>query len=74
MATSRSRQTPPSRRATSRSAGRRAAESEVEVVEEAGGIDWDTGVSLVTAVILIAALVILDYEMGRNLGGGILFK
>lgn len=80
MATSRTRKTAgaSARRTTSQSTGRSARRGAdaggVEVVEEAGGMDWDTGVSIVTALILIAALVLLDYEMGRNLGGGILFK
>jgi len=77
MATSRSRSTASSsRRATSRSAGRRGAASgdEVEVVEEAGGMDLDAGLGIVTFLLLIVALVLVDYEMGTKMGAGILFK
>jgi hypothetical protein len=76
MATSRSRPTGSSRRATSRasSSSRRAAADDVEVVEEAGGMDLDAGVGIITCLLLIVALVLVDYEMGTNLGAGILFK
>jgi hypothetical protein len=83
MATSRSRSSGSSRRATSRApsrsssraSGRRAAGTDdVEVVEEAGGMDLDAGVGIVTFVLLIVALVLVDYEMGQNMAAGILFK
>ena len=82
MATSRSRSSGSSRRATSRApsrsssraSGRRAAADDVEVVEEAGGMDLDAGVGIVTFVLLIVALVLVDYEMGQNMAAGILFK
>lgn len=73
MATSKSR-APAPRKAASRSAGKPAKGGDVEVVEEAGGMDLDTGVGIVTALLLIAALCLLDYELGKNLGAGILFK
>lgn len=63
-----------SRRATSRSAGRRASEAEVEVVEEpAGGMDWESAVCLITTVLLVTALLLVDYEMGKAYGAGVLF-
>jgi len=37
-------------------------------------MDWETGVCLITALILVVALVLVDYEMGQHLGGGVLFK
>lgn len=76
MATSRSRTTTTtSRRATSRSTGRRSAAADnVEVVEESGGMDLDAGLGIVTCLLLIIALVLVDYEMGTQLGAGILFK
>lgn len=75
MATSRSRQPSSSRRATSRAAGRRsAAADEVEVVEEAGGMDLDAGLGIVTFLLLIVALVLVDYEMGKHMAEGFLFK
>ena len=78
MAKSRAKTSAPaaSRRATSRSGSstRRGGGDEIEVVEEAGGMDWETGVCLITALLLVVALLLVDYEMGQNLGGGVLFK
>jgi hypothetical protein len=82
MATSRSRQSGSSRRATSRAtsrsssrpSGRRAAAEDVEVVEEAGGLDLEAGIGIVTFLLLIVALVLVDYEMGKSMAAGILFK
>jgi len=75
MATSRPKPTgPSSRKATSRSAGRRAGPQEVEVVEEAGGLDLEAGIGVVTFLLLIVALVLVDYEMGKHMAAGILFK
>jgi len=73
MATSKARATT-SRRTSSRAAAGKAKGGDVEVVEEAGGMDLDTGVGIVTLFLLIAALVLLDYELGKHLGAGILFK
>jgi hypothetical protein len=72
MATSKSR-APAARKTTSRAAGKAAA-GDVEVVEEAGGMDLDTGVGIVTALLLITALVLIDYELGKAFGAGMLFK
>ena len=75
MATSRSRASAPAgRRATSRAPSRRPAAGEVEVVEEAGGMDLDTGLGIVTACLLFVALVLVDFEMGKHMGAGIFFK
>lgn len=72
MATSKSRATA-SRRTSSRAAGKASA-ADVEVVEEAGGMDLDTGVGIVTTLLLIAALLLVDYELGKHLGEGMFFK
>lgn len=74
MATSKSRTTTTTRRTTSRAAGKPVKGGDVEVVEEAGGMDLDTGIGIVTALLLIAALLLVDYELGKSLGAGILFK
>lgn len=79
MATSKSRTTTTStRRTTSRAAAKPGksdrAGGDVEVVEEADGMDLDTGVGIVTTFLLVAALVLIDYELGKHLGAGILFK
>jgi len=73
MATSKPRATS-SRRTSSRAAAGKAKASDVEVVEEAGGMDLDTGVGIVTALLLILALLLVDYELGKTLGEGMLFK
>ena len=73
MATSKSRGAS-SRRTSSRAASGKSKGGDVEVVEEAGGMDLDTGVGIVTTLLLILALVLLDYELGKSLGAGILFK
>ena len=75
MATSRPRPGgAPVRRATSRTTTRRVATEEVEVVDESGGMDLDTGIGIVTLVLLICALVLVDYEMGKHMAAGFLFK
>jgi len=75
MATAKSRTTTTTtRRTTSRTAGKTPKGGDVEVVEEAGGMDLDTGVGIITTLLLITALVFLDYELGKHLGAGILFK
>ena len=56
------------------SSSRRAAADDVEVVEEAGGMDLDAGIGIVTFLLLVVALVLIDYEMGTNMGAGFLFK
>lgn len=73
MATSKSRATS-SRRTSSRAAAGKAKGGDVEVVEEAGGMDLDTGVGIVTTLLLILALLLIDYELGKSLGAGIVFK
>lgn len=75
MATSKARTTTTTtRRTTSRSAGKSTKGGDVEVVEEAGGMDLDTGIGIVTTLLLITALLFLDYELGKHLGAGFLFK
>jgi hypothetical protein len=74
MATSRPRPGAPVRRAASRTTTRRVATEEVEVVDESGGMDLDTGIGIVTCVLLIIALVLVDYDMGKHMAAGFLFK
>lgn len=52
---------------------KKAATSDVEVVEESPGIGIDAGIAIMTAVMLLAALVCTDKIMGM-FGEGILFK
>lgn len=73
MATSKPRAAAP-RKTASRTAGKPARGGDVEVVEEAGGMDLDTGIGIVTALLLVVALVLIDYELGHSMGSGVLFK
>jgi hypothetical protein len=76
MASSRPRPSgAPVRRATSRTTTtRRVATEEVDVVDEPGGMDLDAGIGIVTCLLLVIALVLVDYEMGKHMAAGILFK
>ena len=51
---------------------KKAAAAEVEPTEDAPGIGFETGVAIVTTVVLIAALVLVDKIQGMN-GDGIFF-
>ena len=56
---------PASKRGSS-SSSRKAKNTEVEVVEEAeGGGSWETGVAVLTGVILVAACLVVDYGLGK---------
>ena len=57
----------------SKSSPRKSANTEVEVVEEAeGGSSWETGVAVLTGMILIAACLVVDYGLGKY-GEGFFF-
>lgn len=74
MATSKTRTTTTTTRRTTSRAAKPARGGDVEVVEEAGGMDLDTGIGIVTTLLLLTALLFLDYELGKHLGAGIVFK
>ncbi len=40
------------------------AAGDVEIVEESGGEGWETAVAVVTALILVAAIVCVDLQRG----------
>ena len=48
--------------------------AEVEVVSEDSGMGFEAGVAIVTAVILLVAVLMVDYDRGANYGEGMLFK
>jgi hypothetical protein len=48
--------------------------SEIEVVEEGGGMTIDDAIPIVTGVILIVAFVLVDYVLGAHYGEGMFFK
>jgi hypothetical protein len=76
MARSRSRGTKTASRqtrATSRKKPVAAATTEAEVVEDAPGIGMEGAVAIITAVVLFAGCLFLDYELGSKYGGGIFF-
>lgn len=72
MASSRSRtQTKrPARSSSSKATPRKA---QVEVVEESNGGGLDAGVAIITTILLIAAFILLDKELGTHYGEGALF-
>ena len=70
MARSRSRST---RGARSAPKERKARTTEVEVVEEQPGMGWETGVAIVTGILILVAILITDWGMGKHGGGGIFF-
>ena len=82
MARSRSRTSSrPSR--SSKGAGERQASSksprskpaaEIEVVEEGGGMGIDDGIAIITTIVLLVAVLLVDYELGTNYGEGMVFK
>ena len=47
--------------------------TDVEVVEESSGIGFEGGVAIVTTLLLIGAIVMVDYELGP-LGKALFFK
>ena len=71
-------------RSTSRSGGgrrsggggstRKPEVAEVEVVEESAGMGVEAGVSIMTCIVLLVAILMVDYDRGVNYGEGALFK
>ncbi len=58
-----------------RATSKRATEiDDVEVVEEAPGMSWESGVAIITAVMLLIAILLVDYQMGRDYAAGVFFK
>jgi hypothetical protein len=53
---------------------RKTRTAEVEVVEESAGMGWETGVAILTALILLAAILITDWGLGTHSGAGMFFK
>jgi hypothetical protein len=72
MASSRSRTqaSRPARASKSKAAPRKA---QVEVVEEAGGGGIDAGIAIITTLLLVAAFLFMDKNLGEHYGAGALF-
>jgi nucleoside permease NupC len=54
-------------------ASRASKPTAVEVVEEGGGDGVETAIAVVTALVLIVAIVLVDHELGA-MGSGLFFK
>ncbi len=48
--------------------------AEVDIVEEAPGMGWESGVAIITALMLLVAILLVDYQLGRDYGAGAFFK
>ena len=53
-------------------ARQRKPRAEVEVVDEESGPGWETGVAVLTGIIILVAILITDYNLGLS-GEGIFF-
>jgi hypothetical protein len=51
-----------------------APEAEVEVVEESKGMGWEGGVAIITTILLLVAILMTDYDLGKHYGTGMFFK
>lgn len=50
-----------------------AAPAEVEVVEESGGMTIDDGIPIMSTVLLVAAILFVDYALAHQYGAGTFF-
>jgi len=50
------------------------ATTEAEVVEDAEGMGMEGAVAIITALMLFAGCLFLDYELGSHYGAGMFFK
>jgi len=48
--------------------------SEVEVVQEKRGLSYEDGVAIAVTLVLLAAILMLDYVRGSGYGEGMFFK
>ena len=48
--------------------------AEIEVVEESAGMGVEAGVGIVTFIVLLVALLMVDYDRGLNYGDGAVFS
>jgi hypothetical protein len=70
MAKSRRAAAPP----RSERAPKRATEAAVEIVEEKKGMNWESGVAVITGLLLFVAILLTDYHLGAHYAGGLFFK
>ncbi len=62
----------PQQKATSRKAAA-APVAEVEVVEEKKGMGIDDGIPILTTILLLVAVLVVDYIRGAKFDGGLFF-
>jgi uncharacterized protein HemX len=62
------------RSSQSKATPRRKAPAAAAVVEEAPKGGLETGIAILTALILVTAIVLVDYELGKSYGEGKLFS
>jgi len=55
-------------------AEKRPVAVEVEVVEEKKGMGWEGGVAIVTTILLLIAVLCVDWDLGHKYGEGMFFK
>ena len=52
---------------------RKGRTTEVEVVEETAGLGWESGVAILTGVVILIAILITDWGLGKFSDAGIFF-
>ncbi len=62
------------RSSKSKATSRRKAPAAAAVVEEAPKGGLETGIAVLTALILVTAFMLVDYELGKSYGEGQFFK
>jgi hypothetical protein len=53
---------------------KRSTEAAVEIVEEKQGLNWESGVAVITGLLLFIAILLTDYHLGAHYAGGMFFK
>ena len=51
----------------------RQPRTEVEIVDEDEGPGWETGVAVLTGILILVSILIVDYGLGKNYDAGFLF-
>lgn len=63
-----------SSRSSSSKAGRPARKAQVEVVEENDNGSLDSGIAIITTLLLVVAFFLVDFQLGKHYGEGMFFK
>ena len=75
MARSRSRASTGRGRTTTRaSTSRKVDLPDVQILDEDEGMGIEDGIAIITTLILLAAIFLIDYDLGKNFGEGMFFK